>query len=101
MKNLISTVFLLVFALKTSIAQDLHLFPQPVSMQKQTGVFTLKNPLAIGYTDPNTEGVARMLVDKLSKPTGFQVSAGLRKLANQSTINLTINKAIDAQLGDE
>ncbi len=98
MKNLF--VFVLFFTTTALHAQNapLPLIPQPVSVQRGSGNFTLPKNAVVAYNQPAAAPVAGMLVRKLGAPTGYGVRAQSGKAG---TIQLTLLDAPNAQLGRE
>ena len=94
-------LFLLLF-FTTSVlhaqTNPLPLIPQPVSVQKGAGSYTLPRAAVIGYDKPEAGRVAEMLTQKLSIPTGYAVKAQTGKTG---AIQLKLNDAPNAQLGRE
>src|SRR5215217_970542 len=90
-------------ATAVSIAQnaqpEIAIIPEPVSITKNTGTFTLPQQLTIaaGSSD-SLKPVLTFLKDHLSKPTGLPVNVG--DGAN-AAVQLVLNKTPDAPLGTE
>ena len=92
-------LFLFVVCIATAQAQSpINLIPQPVSVQPQSGVFTLNKATTIQYNQAEGKAVADMLSQQLNRPTGFGLVA---KPGNSGKIQLNLTSTPDAQLGQE
>lgn len=93
----------LLFSMSKVVAQDIHIIPQPVEMQRQAGVFTLKSDMAIGTNTNSAENqrVAKLFAEKVATATGFKLSASTNKSANQSAVNFSINATPNPTIGNE
>ncbi|WP_080055944.1 beta-N-acetylhexosaminidase [Spirosoma aerolatum] len=92
-------ILLFAFCLTTAYAQTpIHLIPQPVSVQPQTGLFALTKTTSIEYNQADARVVADMLSQRLNKPTGYALAA---KQGKAGKIQLNLNTTPNAQLGDE
>src|SRR5882724_7243688 len=83
-------------------AQELSIIPQPVSIQQQTGSFTLKNSFSIGLSslDPNCKRVADYLAKKILTSAGFSSTIG--KIERASTIRFhLLAKSKNSEIGNE
>jgi len=76
----------------------LNLIPQPVEVSQNAGSFTLTAKTTISYNKADANGVAEMLVQKLSVPTGLALKAQEGKTG---MIQLNLNDTPNAQLGKE
>ncbi|GAB3699483.1 hypothetical protein GCM10027592_25600 [Spirosoma flavus] len=76
----------------------IHLIPQPVRIEPQTGAFTLNKSTTIQYNQADGRVVAEMLSQQLNVPTGLGLSA---KSGTSGKIQLTLNQTPDKQLGEE
>ncbi len=81
-------------------ATDIAIIPQPVSVTKSAGVFSLPKQIIIQSGDnPDVKRIAGMLAGKLSVATGF--SGSVRQAVANPTILLSLNKTAVVQLGKE
>jgi hexosaminidase len=97
-------LFLLAFILSTMkiMAQGISIIPQPVEMQRQTGVFTLKEGgIGVNPQSPASERVARVFADKIAPATGFKCYPFANKMVNQNVINFTLNQTPNPVIGNE
>jgi hexosaminidase len=102
MKNLLKLLCLLlsVEAFGQSNSPEIALIPQPVSMIKGTGHFTLPKSVVIQAPDlPELSHTVAMLRERLSESTGYRVIS-VTSSANP-TIRLQLNTQPDAKLGPE
>ena len=76
----------------------LNLIPQPVEVVQNVGSFTLNAKTTISYNKPDASGVAEMLVQKFSVPTGLALKAIEGKIG---MIQLNLNDTPNTQLGKE
>jgi len=81
-------------------SREVAIIPEPVEIIKQSGTFTLPEHVSIRIgTSPGLQQVADFLKERLSVPTGSQVTVSP---ANPSaTIYFQINKEPDTLIGDE
>ncbi|MBN8822501.1 MULTISPECIES: family 20 glycosylhydrolase [unclassified Spirosoma] len=92
-------ILLFAFCLTAAYAQTpIHLIPQPVSVQPQTGLFALTKTTSIEYNQADARVVADMLSQRLNKPTGYALAA---KQGKAGKIQLNLNATPNTQLGDE
>ena len=92
MKKKLYLIALLCSTLKVA-AQDIHVIPQPVEMQQQAGVFTLKSNMIIGTNASDSaenQRIAKLFAEKIATATGFKLPTSMNKSANQSAINFNI-----------
>lgn len=103
MKRFFLAWSLLFLTVAFSYAQELSIIPEPVSLVKTTGTFTLKPETKIIYDKGNVDlrAIGEKLSDQVEELTGFQlvVTEGGQKDAAQN-IYLSLNKKPDT-LGDE
>ncbi|GAB4013736.1 hypothetical protein GCM10028808_33870 [Spirosoma migulaei] len=95
----LSRVLLFVLCIATAQAQSpINLIPQPVSVQPQTGTFTLTKATTIHYNQADGRAVADMLSQRLNMPTGFGLVA---KSGKTGKIQLNLTDTPNTQLGEE
>jgi hexosaminidase len=97
-------LFLLVFILSTLeiMAQDISIIPQPVEMQRQTGIFTLKEGgIGVNPNSPESERVAQFFANKIAPATGLKFYPYWNKMVNQKSINFIINQTPNPVIGNE
>jgi len=104
MKKIFSVLFfqsLIVIAFAQSGNSGLSIIPEPVSVVKNSGNFILPNNIII-ETNGNKEvnGIASMLSQQLSAPTGYTVST-INKTNPSATIRLVLNSSADKTIGNE
>lgn len=76
------------------------IIPEPVSITKSTGQFTLpQNVMIESPTTPEMKEVLRFLKERLSVPTGLIVT--VQNAAPAASIRLLLNKSADAPIGKE
>lgn len=82
-------------------AQDLAIIPEPVSVQKKTGVFALKNNFTIGLSSTNADSrrVADYLTKKILIASGF--ASTIDKLKKESIIRFHLGMGNKNLLGKE
>lgn len=81
---------------KTGIA----IIPEPVSVTENTGHFSLPRTVTIAAADaPGMKEVTAFLKDRLSIPTGRQVTVS--HVASHAVIRLLLNETADATIGKE
>ena len=79
---------------------DIAIIPQPVSIVKGTGHFTLpKNVIIQAANTPELAHTVALLRERLSEPTGYRVISVTS--STNPTIKLQINSESDSKLGDE
>ncbi len=85
------------------MAQDISIIPQPVEMQRQTGVFTLKPTMAIGVknNDAASERVGSFFAAKIAPATGMLLPTSWGKMDKQREINFFINQTPNPVIGNE
>ena len=96
--KLICTLIFLFFGSSAYSQAPVQLIPQPVSVQPQSGVFTLNKSTTIQYNQADGRAMADMLTQQLNVPTGFGLSA---KEGKTGKIQLNLNATPNAQLGGE
>lgn len=74
------------------------IIPQPVDVQMAAGNFLLSKSTVISYNNAGASAVANMLVEKLSKPTGFSLKT---QQGAKGAIRLHLNTTKDDQIGAE
>lgn len=103
MKKLLSAVFIYLIVLPAVAQQpspEIAIIPEPVSLLKKPGTFTLPKTITIrAGSSPEVDRVSDYLKEKLQKPTGYPVS--VNNLATSSAIRLMLNKDADQALGAE
>ncbi|MBD2754197.1 beta-N-acetylhexosaminidase [Spirosoma validum] len=92
------TLFFLLYVTIVFAQPPIQLIPQPVSVQPQSGVFTLTKSTTIHYNQADGRAVAEMLSQQLNVPTGFGLSA---KEGKSGKIQLNLNATPNSQLGGE
>ncbi len=102
------TFFLcLMFAVLCSFGQppieDIALIPQPVSLVRGPGFFTLPPKIVIQIDDKHTElkNIASMLESKLATATGHVVSVKASGAKTKNAIQLSLYKQDEKSLGPE
>ena len=96
--KLIGPLFFLLFSHIAYTQTPIHLIPQPVNVQPQSGVFTLSKSTTIQYNQAGGRVAADMLSQQLNVPTGFGLAA---KEGKTGKIQLNLNAPANAQLGEE
>ncbi|GAB3988833.1 family 20 glycosylhydrolase [Spirosoma daeguense] len=96
--NFPALVCLCLSAIFVQAQSPINLIPQPVSVDAQTGVFTLNKSTSIQYNQANARPVAEMLGQQLNAPTGFGLAA---KEGKAGKIQLNLNQTPNARLGPE
>ncbi len=99
MKKLLA-VFLLTFSALQITAQkenDIHLIPQPVSIQKGSGVFSAKAVIRFSVIGTETENIASQFTDRFLRVTGTR----LQREKTNGDIEFRILDKKDTSLGDE
>lgn len=102
MKKIISSILCCILSVLvlSQTTTDIAIIPEPVSITKNTGQFTLpQNTVIEAPTVPELKEVTRFLQDRLSTPTGMQVT--VQSAAPSAAIRLLLNKITDAALGKE
>ncbi|HEV8080020.1 MAG TPA: beta-N-acetylhexosaminidase [Chitinophagaceae bacterium] len=103
MKNIFcSLLFCFGYALAFSQAvnNEIAIIPEPVSLTKVTGQFTLsQNTVIVAAATQEIKEITRFLKEKLSTATGMQVS--VQNNAPTAAIKLVLNKTTDAAIGNE
>jgi hexosaminidase len=94
---------LLVFLLLARVSlhaqpAPLPLIPQPVSVQRGTGSFTLPRSAVVAYDGPAAARTAEALAQQLSTPTGYPIRA---QRGTTGAILLRLTGTPDAALGRE
>jgi hexosaminidase len=94
-----SLLFVFLFYVASAKAQSpINLIPQPVSVQPQSGVFTLTKATTIQYNQADGKAVADMLSQQLNRPTGYNLAA---KAGMGGRIQFNLTSTPNAQLGQE
>ena len=79
---------------------DIDVIPEPVSLNKNVGTFSLPQRIVIeADTRPEMKQVIAFLKDRLSTPTGIPVI--VKNPAPSATIKLILNKKADVVIGKE
>ncbi len=102
MKKLFFTLFYFgsAMAFAQPMNNEIAIIPEPVSLIKNSGMFSLpQNIVIVAPAIPEMNEVTRLLKDRLSTPTGKQVS--VQNAATSAAIQLILNKSMDAALGNE
>lgn len=98
MKRFSFIIFLFLFAFAGN-AQKISIIPEPVSIAVKEGVFELPAQITVGA--PNAAEAAtsiRFLKEKFERATARKISVNT---GAASVIDLVINKAVDASIGNE
>jgi len=103
MKKIIHFLFFFLISI-SAISQirtnSISIIPQPVSMLKGTGHFTLpKNILIHSPDSPELLQTISILTERISLPTGYHVTS--ENSSNPGTIQLLLNDVYDGKLGNE
>jgi hexosaminidase len=104
MKKFTIATFIIVLFLSASAQNNsIALIPQPVSLQKGTGSFILKNTTSIELSSPTEESkrVADFLSKKLSSVTGFPFSVKTAASSSAKTGQIRLSVINDATLQKE
>jgi len=92
-----------VFATLASFSQTtdtaIALIPEPISLTRSSGSFTLPQQVTIAAPGTSLAGVATYLKDHISTPTGLPVSVNATD--QNATIKLVLNKKAAGTLGAE
>lgn len=99
MKKLLA-VFLLTFSAFRISAQKenpVHIIPQPVSIQKGTGVFNAKPVIRFSVTGKETENIAAQFTDRFLRVTGTR----LQREKSKGDIEFRLLDKKDTSLGEE
>lgn len=94
-------MLMLVFATTVTVMGQqpvLNIIPQPVEVLAATGTWTLAATTTVGYSHPEVQKVAELLVKTLNQPTGFNLEA---KQGQSGAIQLNLTATIDQKIGDE
>ncbi|WP_375444976.1 beta-N-acetylhexosaminidase [uncultured Fibrella sp.] len=81
--------------------RPVHLIPNPVLVQIQTGQFALNKATVITYTKPESATVAALLANQLAAQTSFSLVSKPAKSTPANVIALVLNTSPDATLGRE
>ncbi len=106
MKKTLPFLLCLFFSLAAfgqAAADGIALIPQPVSVEKEAGSFTLpaKSVVLYGGDQPEIAGIASMLCSHLSTATGYSVSPKAGGSGSGGTIQLLLLPQEDKLLGQE
>ena len=107
MSKLFCSFLLLFVSLGACLAEGVqsdtavHILPEPVSLTVEPGHFQLLATTAVVAADAELAGVAQMLVERLNRPTGYQLSVQRKSNRQHNAIVLALNKKRDTALGDE
>ena len=88
---LLAALFTTLGALAQASDSTIALIPQPVSMQRLTGSFTIPASLVI-ETAPEAKAVAEYLSKRISTPTGYAVTVKEGNTAGSGKIKLLLTK---------
>lgn len=93
-------IFALLLATGSLLAQGpaIHLIPQPVEIQQNTGAFTLAKSTTVGYNKAEARFAAELLARHLNTATGFGLAA---KEGKAATIFLSLNASPNERIGKE
>ncbi len=98
--QLVCCLLISINAFSQSPVRDIAIIPQPVSIVKGTGHFTLPKSVVIEAADaPELRHTVALLRERLSEPTGYRVISVTS--SPNPTIRLQLNAQPDAKLGDE
>ncbi len=105
-KKLIVIVCIVILQLRTGMGQssnDVYIIPEPVSVQKNTGYFTIGNATVIEVKDADSaiERVAALLASRLSIPTGYKIEVKNVTNFSKGAIQLQYDKTIEKKEGYE
>ncbi len=98
MKKLLFLLPCLVLTVCRAQNSTINIIPQPVEVQKLSGIFQLKNGQSISFNKAEARSVAEMLTQRLNTPTGFSLKA---QQGNAGTIQLIVNDNTDIKIGKE
>lgn len=86
--------FVLSYIFNTAIAQEISIIPEPVSMNKTSGSFTLsaKTPIVISEDTPQLRHLSRYLAEKLHTATWIYAEVVTGKAQADSSIMLTLDE---------
>lgn len=101
MKKIQLIVLFLVFGVARAQNNPIHIIPQPVEIQTQTGTFILNKTTSLTYDKPEARSYAESLAKKLNRATGFAVTAKQGNPAASNSIVLTLNTSENPALGKE
>ena len=91
-------LFVLFLFFAVNLQSQVNIIPQPVEMKTGQGFFVMNGPASITHAaNPEVKRIADGLAARLTKTTGFNVTAG----ASSGQISLNLNAAADARLGSE
>lgn len=80
--------------------REVAIIPEPVEIVKQNGTFILPGHISIRIgTSPGLQHVSDFLKERLSVPTGSQVTVSSQNPS--ATIYFQINREVDSLIGDE
>jgi hexosaminidase len=88
------------FAQDNQQQTELHIIPEPVSINLQKGFFSLKSNTSVIVEDSKMLELATLFTKMLNAPTGYHLSAKKGKEVSDAIV-LKINKTPDSGLGDE
>ncbi|MGI8950118.1 MAG: beta-N-acetylhexosaminidase [Chitinophagaceae bacterium] len=98
--NLLSCLFISFVSFSQTEKPVIAIIPEPVSITKKSGEFSLPQNIIIeASAQPEMKQTIAFLKDRLSTPTGMQVSVS-NNSAN-ATIKLSINKKANETIGKE
>ncbi|MBA3674085.1 MAG: family 20 glycosylhydrolase [Chitinophagaceae bacterium] len=87
-------------SLSQTVNTDIAIIPEPVSITKNPGRFTLpQNTVIAAASTPEMKEVTRFLKDRIFIPTGMQVT--VQNNAPNAAIQLVLNKISDVAIGNE
>lgn len=88
---------------KAQSGSDFAIIPQPVSLEKNTGNFTLTAQTRIeADKDPDIQRVVKFFTDQVDKATGFKLAVDpLSPAAKPNIISFSLNTTANAKLGNE
>ena len=98
-------LFVFLFSAGNLFAQkDIHIIPEPVSLTRNPGVFSLTPDvrISISATNPDLVRLGRFLSETLEKPTGYKIAVSDEKLIKtKRIIELKIDQTTFKVIGQE
>jgi len=93
----------LLFVLLNAHAQEIAIIPEPVSVQRQSGSFALKNGLSVGLPSQDSEcqRTAEYLTKRIATASGFTFDIGPFNKTTSIRLRLLSSKSKDAEIGKE
>ncbi|HLR38233.1 MAG TPA: beta-N-acetylhexosaminidase, partial [Chitinophagaceae bacterium] len=81
--------------------EKIHIIPEPVSVDIDTGYFSLNSETKILYDAASAESIAQMFQNQVKKSSGFDLDIKRRGSGRKNSISLQTNFVYDSTLGDE